>query len=653
GDCDCNGNQLDALGVCGGTCTSDADDDGICDDIDDCVGTVDACGVCNGDDSSCLGCTDSEACNYDPEAIFTDGSCTYPDNCGICGGDNSCDDCTDFNNNEICDVAENTGCTYPTALNYSPNASMDDGTCEFTCAEDINGDGDVQLNDLLDLLSAYGTSCGECPDVDGDDICDWADTCIGEEDVCGVCDGDGTSCFGCTDATACNYDAEALIEDGTCTYIEAGACDCEGNVLDECGVCGGEGLSGEACDCDGNVEDAIGVCGGDCPLDANADGICDTDQTEGCIYPAACNYNPYATIEDGSCDFFSCVVPGCTDPTSCDYDPEATNEDGSCSYPGCIDPIACNFDGDAGCDDGSCTYPGCTDPSACNYDELAGCDDGSCGLPGCMDETACNYDATAACDDGSCLMLDECGVCGGTGLIGCIDAEAVNYDDTAACDDGSCIYAGCTYEFACNYNPEATIDDASCEFGTCPGCTDPAACNFNPTVSEDDGSCTYGIDGDCNLLSFSHGDFELVGAFESYDNGQEVIIFNGSSVRSATLNSAISVNNETVISYSVVASYCLDTFCLEDPEDGEGITLQWSIDGTNWTDIPDDLLNPFGEEYFETASNHSDWETNTRLQYNWTLGAYPQVYFRWYQPSFTSSSYDHWAIKNFAISWAQ
>ena len=31
----------------------DADMDGICDDIDDCVGAYDACGVCNGDDSSC------------------------------------------------------------------------------------------------------------------------------------------------------------------------------------------------------------------------------------------------------------------------------------------------------------------------------------------------------------------------------------------------------------------------------------------------------------------------------------------------------------------------------------------------------------------------------------------------------------------------
>ena len=48
GDCDCDGNQLDALGVCGGSCAADADADGICDDVDDCVNALDACGVCNG-----------------------------------------------------------------------------------------------------------------------------------------------------------------------------------------------------------------------------------------------------------------------------------------------------------------------------------------------------------------------------------------------------------------------------------------------------------------------------------------------------------------------------------------------------------------------------------------------------------------------------
>ena len=42
GDCDCDA-ELDALGVCSGDCEADADADGICDDVDDCVGALDAC----------------------------------------------------------------------------------------------------------------------------------------------------------------------------------------------------------------------------------------------------------------------------------------------------------------------------------------------------------------------------------------------------------------------------------------------------------------------------------------------------------------------------------------------------------------------------------------------------------------------------------
>ena len=80
GACDCNGNVLDAIGVCGGDCTADADADGICDDVDDCVGDVDACGVCNGPGAiyDC-GCAD-----------IPDGDCdcdgNQADAIGVCGG---------------------------------------------------------------------------------------------------------------------------------------------------------------------------------------------------------------------------------------------------------------------------------------------------------------------------------------------------------------------------------------------------------------------------------------------------------------------------------------------------------------------------------------------------------------------------------------
>ena len=38
----------DVLGICGGGCEGDGDNDGICDDVDTCVGVLDECGVCNG-----------------------------------------------------------------------------------------------------------------------------------------------------------------------------------------------------------------------------------------------------------------------------------------------------------------------------------------------------------------------------------------------------------------------------------------------------------------------------------------------------------------------------------------------------------------------------------------------------------------------------
>ena len=51
GACNCEGEQLDAVGVCGGTCASDSNQNGICDDLEQSLcgnGTIwsDALGVC-------------------------------------------------------------------------------------------------------------------------------------------------------------------------------------------------------------------------------------------------------------------------------------------------------------------------------------------------------------------------------------------------------------------------------------------------------------------------------------------------------------------------------------------------------------------------------------------------------------------------------
>lgn len=80
----------------------------------------------------------------------------------------------------------------------------------------------------------------------------------------------------------------------------------------------------------------------------------DPDVILGCLYTIACNYNPEANVDDGSCYFAeppydcdgNCIndidadgicdeleILGCTDIMACNYDPEATAENNSCFYP--------------------------------------------------------------------------------------------------------------------------------------------------------------------------------------------------------------------------------------------------------------------------------------------------------------------------------
>ena len=84
----------------------------------------------------------------------------------------------------------------------------------------------------------------------------------------------------------------------------------------------------------------------------------------GCTISVACNYDPAATVNDGSCDFVSCYALGCTDPTACNFDPAAAINDGSCDYlsclvSGCMNDLACNYDPAAELDDGTCEFTSC------------------------------------------------------------------------------------------------------------------------------------------------------------------------------------------------------------------------------------------------------------------------------------------------------
>ena len=99
------------------------------------------------------GCTDSNALNYSPLAIYDDGSCAY----------------------------NVYGCTDPNAPNYNPSATIDDGSCVAR----IDGCTDSNANNY-DPLATYND---------------------------GTCTYDF---YGCTDPSAINYDPRANVDDGSC-----------------------------------------------------------------------------------------------------------------------------------------------------------------------------------------------------------------------------------------------------------------------------------------------------------------------------------------------------------------------------------------------------------------------------------------------------
>ena len=146
------------------------------------------------------------------------------------------------------------GCTDLTACNYNPEATLNDGTCEYP---DNNYDCDG--NCVVDL-DCNGICGGAGIIVDNE-------CCIsGFTDICGVCDGDNSTCVGCTDIAACNYDESALINDDSCQYPDYNY-DCDGNCIIEIdcdGVCGGDAYEDECGTCD-NIppNDCVQDCNGD------------------------------------------------------------------------------------------------------------------------------------------------------------------------------------------------------------------------------------------------------------------------------------------------------------------------------------------------------------------------------------------------------
>lgn len=101
------------------------------------MSAFDACCECGGgveNTTSVAGCTDDTACNYNDLATEDNGSCLYMDCAGECGGSAIIDECGECGgDNSTC-----SGCTDNFALNYDGNAIVsDDELCTYPSSESV------------------------------------------------------------------------------------------------------------------------------------------------------------------------------------------------------------------------------------------------------------------------------------------------------------------------------------------------------------------------------------------------------------------------------------------------------------------------------------------------------------------------------------
>ena len=105
------------------------------------------------------------------------------------------------------------------------NANL--ATCDFTGASLVNANlsGANLWNTNfegaflcgIDVSSLSGYLGSPITEFDCFDVCGGS----GSLDECGVCDGDGSACFGCTDPFATNYSELAIYDDGGCEYFQS------------------------------------------------------------------------------------------------------------------------------------------------------------------------------------------------------------------------------------------------------------------------------------------------------------------------------------------------------------------------------------------------------------------------------------------------
>ena len=377
------------------------------------------------------------------------------------------------------------GCTDPLANNYSFAANTDNGTCQVPVSSGLTYIPDANFRTALENLGIVLTTdwvyFDGSPSTSGKYVLTTVLNTVTSLDVNGqnIADLTGIEAFTALTYLNCSYNLLTSLDvsqNTALTYLN-----CFGNQLTSLDVSQNTALN--YLDCEGNQLTSLDVRNG--------------NNTNFIYFYASNNSNLFCISVDDA----TWSTANWTDPNYFGFDSQHFFSNNCNPLCGCMDPAACNYDPLATYDDGSCnTVYGCTDAAACNYNPLATCDDGSCTYPdGCTDVTACNYNPLATCDDGSC-----------SGLLGCIDPTALNYNSAATCDDGSCTYDPISFTYGCgdpcyaNYDPSPTIIH---DINLCSGiayCTIPDINFRNALINH---SCWYLGGTPISTCNITAGDF--------------------------------------------------------------------------------------------------------------------------------------------------
>ena len=300
-----------------------------------------------------LGCTDSTANNYNPNATIDNGSCEYLVSFSV---DLNCS--ANMNPPSVVYVtssAINWDCS-SYALNdsnydgiWTGDIILQNGFFEYIYCTD--GWSDSESSGLITSMQNGGTCA---PNTDYSNYANRlinisSDTII--SNVWGSC---GTCVSGCTDPTATNYNSNAGYDDGSCSYnsnfnvtfqldmnnvtSSFTAPEVNGTFNGWCGNCWAMS------DTDGdNVWDyTASIPAGSYEYKYAADGWNIAENlTVGsfCTFTTGIYTNRLLNVTSDtilpvvcweSCVF--CIYMGCTDPAADNYDASATNDDGSCTY---------------------------------------------------------------------------------------------------------------------------------------------------------------------------------------------------------------------------------------------------------------------------------------------------------------------------------